>query len=118
MMSKTVVLRLDILPAGLNGSDGLIRQNYHSAKKVKEKYRLLVRSLKIEPIRGKVRIEYIRYSNRMMDWDNAAASFKHIGDALVLEGILDDDSPRVIAEFIPRQVLCKEHYIEIIITKL
>ena len=34
-------IRIDMLPAGLNGDEGLIRQNFHSAKKVKETLRLL-----------------------------------------------------------------------------
>lgn len=107
-----------MLPAGLNGDEGLIRQNFHSAKKVKEALRLLVRSQNIKPIKGKVRVEYIRYSNRLMDWDNAAASFKHVGDALVMEKVIEDDHPKIIRDFVVRQVLSKERYIEIIITKL
>lgn len=38
-----------------------------------------------------------------MDWDNAAGSFKLIGDALVQCGILLDDNPTVIKEFIVKQ---------------
>lgn len=53
-----------------------------------------------------------------MDWDNAAASFKHVGDALVMEKVIEDDHPKIIRDFIVRQVLSKERYIEIIITKL
>ena len=38
-----------------------------------------------------------------MDWDNAAGSFKLIGDALVECGILEDDNPKVIKVFKVKQ---------------
>ena len=50
-------------------------------------------------IEGPVHILYTRRSVRLMDWDNAAGSFKLIGDALVKCGILEDDNPKVITEF-------------------
>lgn len=53
-----------------------------------------------------VRVEFERVVARrqhLMDWDNAAASFKLIGDELVALGILPDDSPEWIHEFRPLQ---------------
>ena len=50
-----------------------------------------------------VRVEYTRKSCRFMDWDNAAGSFKLIGDALVDLKIIPDDNPTIITEFIVRQ---------------
>ena len=54
-------------------------------------------------IEGPVHILYTRRSVRLMDWDNAAGSFKLIGDALVKCGILEDDNPKIIKEFIVEQ---------------
>ena len=50
-----------------------------------------------------VHVEYTRKSIRYMDWDNAAGSFKLIGDALVGLGVIPDDNPRVIIQFDVRQ---------------
>jgi hypothetical protein len=36
-----------------------------------------------------------------MDWDNLCASFKVIGDALVANGIIEDDNPEIVVEFRP-----------------
>ncbi len=38
-----------------------------------------------------------------MDWDNAAARFKCIGDAMVLAGVLADDNPDVVRAFHVKQ---------------
>tara|TARA_R100001594_G_scaffold143374_1_gene191256 strand:- start:149 stop:451 length:303 start_codon:yes stop_codon:yes gene_type:complete len=54
-------------------------------------------------IDGPVEVHYTRKSIRLMDWDNAAGSFKLVGDALVNIGILEDDNPKVIKEFYVKQ---------------
>jgi hypothetical protein len=55
-----------------------------------------------------------------MDWDNFAASFKHIGDSLVAAGVIIDDKPSIIIQFLPQQIKSKikEQRVEIIITDL
>lgn len=101
---------LPYLTPGLNGKDGLIRQHFHGAGKSKERITWDIRAQRpagVKPIAQPVRVIYTRYTSHLMDWDNACASFKHIGDALQSAGVLADDSPEVIAEFIPRQVKCK-----------
>ena len=53
-----------------------------------------------------------------MDWDNFSASFKHIGDALVKAGVIQDDNPQIIVDFLPKQVKVskrKQQRVEIII---
>lgn len=119
-MENKLILHLDFLTPGLNGSDGLIRQHFGAAAKMKLRIRLLFRS-QIKPpfaaIKVPVRITYIRYTSSLMDWDNACASFKHIGDALQEAGILSDDSPKIVAVFDPKQEKVKrtEQRTEIII---
>ena len=101
---------LPYLTPGLNGKEGLIRQHFHSAGKAKEKIAWDIRAQRppnLRPIAEPVRVTYIRYASHLMDWDNACSSFKHIGDALQKAGVLADDSPEVIAEFVPVQVKCK-----------
>lgn len=114
---------LDFLTPGLNGTDGLIRQHFSQAGKMKKKLLVTLLSQRragLRPISTPVRVTYTRYTARFMDWDNACASFKHIGDAMQAAGIITDDSPKVIAEFIPRQVKCKvkEQRTEILIEHL
>jgi len=120
---KRLIFKIPFLTSGLNGDDGLIRQHFRDAKKVKDRLHLFFLSQRPrchKAIDFPVRITYIRYTSRFMDWDNAAASFKHIGDALQTAGILSDDSPNVIHEFIPKQIKCKikEQRTEIIIESL
>ena len=101
---------LPYLTPGLNGNDGLIRQHFAAAGKMKKKILLDILSQRrtgLRPISQPVRVTYTRYTSRFMDWDNACATFKHIGDALQRAGIISDDSPKVIVEFVPRQVKCK-----------
>ena len=101
---------LPFLTDGLNGKDGLIRGHFAAAAKMKDKIAWILRAQKpqgMKPINHPVKVTYTRYTAHLMDWDNACASFKHIGDALQMAGILADDSPAVIAVFLPVQVKCK-----------
>lgn len=101
---------LPYLMPGLNGTEGLMRQHYREAAKKRERLAWEIRSQKEEPtIYEPVPVTYIRHTARLMDWDNACASFKYIGDALTEAGIIGDDSPKIIAEFIPRQIKCREN---------
>lgn len=114
-------ITLKYLTPGMNGADGLIRQHFRDAGKLKDKIKLDILSQRprgFKCINTPVKVVYTRYTAHLMDWDNAAASFKHIGDALQAAGILSDDSPEVIAEFIPRQIKCamKDRRTEIEIT--
>lgn len=114
-----MVIHLPYLTAGLNGDDGLIRQHFHAAKKVKDK--ILGDILAQKPERKKIKtckITYIRYCKRYMDWDNAYASFKYIGDSLKAAGVIDDDKPGCVTELLCRQIKGKEQRTEIIITEL
>lgn len=104
---QQITIKLNRLTEGMNGTDGLIRQHFYAAKRVKESIRLEILSQRPaghQPMQGPVRVVYTRYCHAFMDWDNAGASFKHIGDGLVAGGIIADDNPGVLAEFVPRQV--------------
>lgn len=119
IMTKRIVL--PYLTPGLNGPDGLMRNHYKNVAKVKERIAWEIRGQKEGPtITEPVRVTYIRHTARLMDWDNACASFKHIGDAMIDAGIIADDSPKIIAEFVPRQIKCQqgEQRTEIIIEKI
>ncbi len=104
---KTII-ELPYLTAGLNGDKGLIREHYRAAKKTKEKLIYEVRSQTSNKHKGRVSVVYTRfYCGQSMDWDNAAASFKHIGDALVMAGVIEDDKPDIIISFTPIQTRVK-----------
>lgn len=91
---------IDELPPGLNGQDGLKRMHYQKYRKVRTRFQWHLKRQKPVPMTGTtVSITFVRYEVQPMDWDNHAASFKVIGDALVREGIIDDDSPDVILDF-------------------
>lgn len=105
---------------GMNGKNGLIRENYHAAKAKKQKYAYMIRSQTRNRHPGKVSICYIGYKSVLMDWDNFAASFKHIGDALVKTGVIKDDNPEIVRPFKIMQIKTprKEQRVEIIIKDL
>lgn len=112
-----IKIRLNGLTPGLNGNKGLMREDWRGRKKIQAEYVARLNNLKIPPIQGAVRLIYIRHTSSFMDWDNACASFKKIGDALVKSGILKNDDPKTIVEFIPQQIKCKrkDQHTEIII---
>ena len=117
----TEYIKLPYLMPGLNGPEGLMRQHYRNAAQIKERLAWEIRAQKVgQTIYDPIRVTYIRHTEKLMDWDNACASFKHIGDAMIEAGIIGDDSPKVIAEFVPIQTKCKraEQHTEIIIEKI
>ena len=113
---KTTILIKGIVH-GMNGKHGLIREHFRTAKRKKELYKVLIRSQTTNQHKGKVKIRYIGYKSILMDWDNFAASFKHLGDALVSCKVIIDDKPAIVQEFIPEQIKStrKEQKVVIII---
>jgi hypothetical protein len=93
-----VFLKVEGLPSGLNS--GKTRYARASENKV------WARKMAIEISKGKkpakplrlVKLRFIRYSTHEMDWDNLVSTFKPLQDALIREGIILDDSPKVIPE--------------------
>ena len=109
------------LPPGLNGSKGLMRMHWGTKHKMSTEVINKITSTfhdTLPNFRGPVRVTFMRKSTRLMDWDNACASFKLVGDALVNLCVIEDDSPDIIHDFIPLQERVKtrkEHGIEITI---
>ena len=102
----TEIVIKGIIP-GLNGKHGLIREHFRNAKKRRDLYKVLIREQTKNKHKGKVIIKYIGYKSILMDWDNFAASFKHIGDALVSNKVIKDDKPGIVVQFLPEQIKCK-----------
>ena len=100
---RTTIEIKGVIP-GLNGPDGLIRQHWTKAKKVRLKYQCIIMSQTKNSHKGPVEIEYIGYKVTLMDWDNFCSSFKHIGDALVKAKVIKDDNPKIICNFLPNQI--------------
>lgn len=107
---------------GLNGNKGLIRSHWSNVGRQKKLYCQIIRSQlpsnysKYRPVfLGAVTVEYVLHKTSLYDWDNAAASFKHIGDSLVKCGIIKDDKPKIIREFTPKQIKCKPKEQKVII---
>ena len=111
---KPEVSRIEIpgIVAGLNGSKGLIRSHYHTQKKQKDYYQMIVQDHlnqgKARKHTGPVEINYVGYKSRLMDWDNFCASFKHLGDSLHKCGVILDDNPKIVKKFLPEQFKSKQ----------
>ncbi len=112
-ISAESVLTIDGIVAGLNGSKGLMRGHWSNIKKQKDLYQMIIaqhlKDGKVKKHIGEVTVQYIGYKSSFMDWDNFCASFKHIGDSLQKCGIITNDSPKVIRQFIPNQIKCKRN---------
>lgn len=108
------------LAPGMNGSDGLMREHWTKGMKRRDAYVARISAMKVWSIDDPVKVTYTRYCSLLSDWDNACASFKKIGDALVLCKVIKDDSPEYITEFIPKQIRCrrKDQRTEIFIEKI
>ena len=115
---NTLLINGNLLPIGINS---LVRMHWAVRRKKQREFQDHIVELNPHYVQFEytepVRVEYTRKSCRYMDWDNAAGSFKLIGDALVDLGILPDDNPTIITEFIVRQRKVKriEHGFEITI---
>jgi len=106
--SSMLIINSTTQPPGINK---LLRMHWAVRKKLQNN---LVAEIKAaypcDLIEGPVNVVYTRRSVRLMDWDNAAGSFKLVGDALVKCGILEDDNPKVIKEFKVEQVRVKKRH--------
>lgn len=107
---KESIFTIDGLVAGLNSSGGLMRAHWSKISKQKELYQQMVRNQfaegKLKKHIGKVRVRYVGYKSNFMDWDNFCSSAKLPLDALVKEGIILDDNPKIVTEFVPRMIKC------------
>ena len=109
METTSLLISGKLLPPGINT---LLRMHWAVRKKKQKEFQAHVvehcswysNFEYTEP----VRIIYTRKSIRTMDWDNAAGSFKLLGDIIVDHGILPDDNPSIIQEFLPRQEKVKK----------
>ncbi len=101
-----LTLTFDAVPPGLNGEDGLMRAHWAEYRVMRDTWVWLMRAV-IKDWDGvmipRCRITWTLRVIHLRDWDNACASFKVVGDALQTLGIIKDDSPQVILEFIPKQ---------------
>ncbi len=106
--------------SGLNGGSGLMRQHWAVAKKVKEQFVSRIAVLNPPKFPDIVRVTFTRYTIRFSDWDNMVSTGKHVFDSLVKNGVLVDDSPKYIVDFLPKQVKCrrKDQRTEILIEQL
>lgn len=103
-----LIVTLPKLLPGLNGSNGLIRQHYRAATKMKDELLAWAKQQRF-PTFGTARVTVVctrHYCGNPMDFDNAAASFKHLMDALVKAGVIEDDGLKTIDAMTFRQVPC------------
>lgn len=103
----TIKLAINRVAPSLN-----VWQTMHWAKreKLKKTWALEFRYLfgPKKPMLQRCKIKYTRFSTGTLDEaDNLPGSFKCVGDALVLAGVIKDDSPAVIVSFEAKQVRVK-----------
>lgn len=106
-LGRCVWITLAGLSPGLNGKDGLMREHFREVTKRRNSYRARLENMKVPKFNCQIQVTFTRHTCRLMDWDNAGASFKSIGDALRIAGVIIDDSPLWIVNFIPKQVKCR-----------
>lgn len=104
-----MTLQVPRVAPGLNSSNGLIQRGRWGNAEDKELWVAEIAAAMASRRachQAQVRITYTRTTNsgQMFDWDNALASFKHLGDALVKTGAIVDDKPEIVIHFQGRQV--------------
>jgi len=119
MEQKTILVfrNMKLFPSLNKG----LKEHFAQAKKRGDTLQWLVLEQKYEKHAGPVKIRYQRYATHLQDWDNHCASFKKCGDILIKCGIIKDDNPNIVREFIPEQIKVKtkeEEKIVIIITNI
>jgi len=102
-----IVMR-ELIP-GLNGDNGLIREDRWKRKDRKDRYYNFIYKETKNKIVGPCIIVYTRYTTQLQDYDNASASVKIPFDCMVEAGIIEDDNPKVVKRFFPIQVKVKTH---------
>lgn len=90
---------------GLN--HGLMNKHWTVIAKEKKAMIERVKKLNARCVNGQVMLTYVRYSAKLMDWDNLCSTMKLPLDAIVQNAIIKDDSPTVITKFIPEQRQCR-----------
>lgn len=76
----------------------LKRMHHRKYARIRDEWAFEIRSLTKAKHEGSVNISFTRYSTAMPDWDNLYASFKVIGDALVSNGIIEDDNMSIVKD--------------------
>ena len=95
-------IRINALPPSLNGKDGLMRMHWTKLVTLKKDWVLHILAVNPQNHEGGVKIRFTRLSTVPMDFDNIGASFKLVGDALVKNGVIKDDSPSIVTELVLR----------------
>ena len=105
---KLQIVIMQKLP-GLNGSDGLIRENRFLRKKRKEEIKAEISRQNLTTFHGKVRLTLERRAVKLMDWENFISTMKLPNDIFVELGVILDDNPAIITEFVPIQKRVRSH---------
>lgn len=125
-----IIVTLPGIPPGLNGPDGLMRMHHRVYMQERDHWQDLVGQAcssyvddrgRLYPFHSRPRYQrcflvYTIFTSRFRDWDNALASFKPLGDALVEAGLIADDNPDVVSYIEVRQTKVKhrkEHCVTI-----
>lgn len=87
------------MPPTLNGDNGLLRMHWNQRRKLKIAFQWEIKLQDKTVFPDQVEVILVNYAVRLMDWDNLCSRFKIIGDALVKNHQLIDDSPKYIVSF-------------------
>lgn len=98
-----------------------LKEHFGARAKRKETIQWAVKEQTKNRHPGRVKIRYCRYACQLQDWDNHCGSFKSAGDALTQCGVIIDDKPDIVGEFVPEQYKVskkEEQKIVIIVTNI
>lgn len=87
------------MPPTLNGDNGLLRMHWSKRGQLKHSFQWEIKTQCKTKFDGQVEVTIINHAITLMDWDNLAGRFKIIGDALVANKQLLDDSPKIVVAF-------------------
>jgi hypothetical protein len=96
----------------------LLKMHFTERSKIRDKAQWLFKEQGIVQFKGPVKIRFIRYAVKLMDWDNFGISGKKFFDGMVRCGIIEDDNPKIVREFQPEQYRVKHFEEQKIIIKI
>lgn len=99
MEQVLIFKKMDLFPS----ANKMIRMHWAERKKLHDQLCWEIKSQNPKKFNGKVKIIFERKAIKLMDWDNFSASFKMAGDALIKCGVIIDDNPSIVTEFISAQ---------------
>ena len=96
------------LPFATPSNNAVMRMHYRKRTQQHHDYTLEVKSLvSYQEVFKRCKITVTRHASRQLDWDNMGGGLKFLLDAMVKNGIIQDDNPKCVVSLDLKQEKCR-----------